>query len=132
MGPPIFLPLPPSRPVPLSGRGCRPDDGFGVTNVAYLAYCFDRTDSGRRRPTAGRPSHFEDAPMNLHISLTSLAVILWSGMLIIAGSIWILSSQVRKLVDLLEEQGKAGIRGARVVRTALGCPPPNLPRENVL
>ena len=69
--------------------------------------------------------------MNLNISLTSLAVVLWSGMLIIAGSIWVLSSQVRKLVDLLEEQGKAGLRGARTVRNALGCPPPSVGRENV-
>ncbi len=53
--------------------------------------------------------------LHFNINLTSLAVILWSGMLIIAGSIWVLSSQVRKLVDLLEQQGKAGARGARTV-----------------
>jgi hypothetical protein len=68
--------------------------------------------------------------LNLNISLTSLAVILWSGMLIIAGSIWVLSAQVRKLVDLLEEQGKDGARGARVVRNAPGSPP-SLHRRNV-
>lgn len=44
--------------------------------------------------------------LNFNINLTSLAIILWSGMLIIAGSIWVLSSQVRKLADLLEEQGR--------------------------
>ena len=42
--------------------------------------------------------------LNFNINLTSLAVILWSGMLIISGSIWVLSSQVRKLADLLEAQ----------------------------
>ncbi len=53
--------------------------------------------------------------LNLHISLTSLAAILWSGMIVIAGSIWVLSSQVRKLSDLLEEQAKADRRdGARL------------------
>ncbi len=45
--------------------------------------------------------------LNFNINLTSLAIILWSGMLIIAGSIWVLSSQVRKLADLLEDQGRA-------------------------
>ncbi|SIN77022.1 hypothetical protein SAMN05444166_0745 [Singulisphaera sp. GP187] len=44
--------------------------------------------------------------LNFNINLTSLAIILWSGMLIIAGSIWVLSSQVRKLADLLEDQGR--------------------------
>jgi hypothetical protein len=44
--------------------------------------------------------------LNFNINLTSLAVILWSGMLIIAGSIWVLSSQVRKLADILEEQAQ--------------------------
>jgi hypothetical protein len=69
--------------------------------------------------------------LHFNINLTSLAVILWSGMLIIAGSIWVLSSQVRKLVDLLEQQGKSGARGARTVRNALGCPTPTVARENV-
>ena len=41
--------------------------------------------------------------LNFNINLTSLAVILWSGMLVIAGSIWVLSSQVRKLADLIEQ-----------------------------
>lgn len=44
--------------------------------------------------------------LNFNINLTSLAIILWSGMLIIAGSVLILSSQVRKLADLLEDQGR--------------------------
>lgn len=44
--------------------------------------------------------------LNFNINLTSLAIILWSGMLIIAGSIWVLSSQVRKVADLLEDQGR--------------------------
>ena len=69
--------------------------------------------------------------LNFNISLTSLAVVLWSGMLIISGSIWVLSSQVRKLVDLLERQGKAGLRGAQTARNALGCPTPSVPRETV-
>ncbi len=60
--------------------------------------------------------------IHLNISLTSLAAILWSGMLIIAGSIWVLSSQVRKLVDLLEERGRAGDREAPAVRRAPGGP----------
>lgn len=38
------------------------------------------------------------------INLTSAAVILWSGMLIIAGTLLVLSSQVRHLVELLERQ----------------------------
>ena len=42
--------------------------------------------------------------LNFNINLTSLAMILWSGMLIITGSIWVLSSQVRKLADLFEVQ----------------------------
>jgi hypothetical protein len=42
--------------------------------------------------------------LQFNINLTSLAVILWAGMLIISGSIWILTSQVRKLADLLEAQ----------------------------
>jgi hypothetical protein len=42
--------------------------------------------------------------LQFNINLTSLAVILWSGMLIISGSIWVLTSQVRKLADLIEAQ----------------------------
>ena len=44
--------------------------------------------------------------MQFNINLTSLAVILWSGMLVIAGSIWVLSSQVRKMADLLEDHSR--------------------------
>jgi hypothetical protein len=40
----------------------------------------------------------------IHINLTSLAVILWSGFLIVAGSVLILSSQVRHLVEVLESR----------------------------
>ena len=50
---------------------------------------------------------------NLNASLTSLAAILWSGMIIIAGSIWILSSQVRRLSDLVEQGRKLGSAGPR-------------------
>lgn len=48
--------------------------------------------------------------LSFNINLTSLAVILWSGMLIIAGSIWVLSSQVRKLADVVEEQARTPAR----------------------
>ena len=44
--------------------------------------------------------------LHFNINLTSLAFILWSGMLIIAGSILVLSSQVRKVADLIEDQGR--------------------------
>jgi hypothetical protein len=46
--------------------------------------------------------------LNFNINLTSLAVILWSGMLIISGSIWVLASQVRKLADVFEDRERAG------------------------
>ncbi len=48
--------------------------------------------------------------LNFNINLTSLAVVLWSGMLIISGSIWVLSSQVRKLADIMEEQTRVPSR----------------------
>jgi hypothetical protein len=70
--------------------------------------------------------------MNFTINLTSLAIILWSGMLVIAGSIWVLSSQVRKLADLLEEQAKADKRGSGEIRRVIGRPTRELPREGVL
>jgi hypothetical protein len=38
------------------------------------------------------------------INMTSAALILWSGMLIITGAVLVLSSQVRHLVDLLESR----------------------------
>jgi hypothetical protein len=47
--------------------------------------------------------------LSFNINVTSLALILWSGMLIIAGSIWILSSQVRKLADLYEANAKSAV-----------------------
>jgi hypothetical protein len=61
--------------------------------------------------------------LNFNINLTSLAVILWSGMLIISGSIWVLSSQVRKLADILEDRSQtaepvsASISETRLVAT---------------
>jgi hypothetical protein len=53
---------------------------------------------------------------NLTIDLSRLALILWSGMLVIAGSIWILSSQVRRLADLLEAQKAATTEAAPDLR----------------
>jgi hypothetical protein len=54
-----------------------------------------------RRFTCGKASM-----LNFNINLTSLAVILWSGMLIISGSVWVLCSQVRRLGEILEERAK--------------------------
>jgi hypothetical protein len=51
--------------------------------------------------------------LQFNINLTSLAVILWSGMLIIAGSVWVLSSQVRKVADLIEEHSNRTAQSAR-------------------
>src|SRR5258708_7409692 len=79
------------------------------------------------RPAAAtaRRSLVEKASMlNFNINLTSLAIILWSGMLVIAGSIWVLSSQVRKLADIMEDQSRitsrleGSIDGALVTSTA--------------
>lgn len=47
--------------------------------------------------------------LQLNISLTTLAVILWSGMLIISGSIWVLASQVRKVADLLDRHASVAV-----------------------
>jgi DNA-binding GntR family transcriptional regulator len=69
--------------------------------------------------------------MQFTVSLTSLAAILWSGMLIISGSIWVLSSQVRRLVDHMEEQSKAGMSDHRSIRRALNCPTAPVAREVV-
>ena len=69
--------------------------------------------------------------MHFNVNLTSLAVILWSGMLIISGSIWVLSSQVRRLVDHMEEQSKAGMGDPRAIRRALNCPTAPVAREVV-
>jgi hypothetical protein len=70
-------------------------------------------------------------PLHFNINLTSLAVILWSGMLIIAGSIWVLSSQVRRLVDHMEEQSRLAIRDRRSIRRAMNCAPAPVAREVV-
>jgi hypothetical protein len=51
--------------------------------------------------------------VNFNFNLTSMAVILWSGMLIISGSIWVLASQVRKLADLYEDRADAGAATVR-------------------
>jgi hypothetical protein len=40
--------------------------------------------------------------LQLNVNLTTLAAILWLGMLIISGSIWVLASQVRKIADVLD------------------------------
>jgi len=45
--------------------------------------------------------------LKLNIDLTSLALIIWSGMLIISGSVMVLSSQVRRLSDFLEKRAKS-------------------------
>ena len=63
----------------------------------------------------------------LTINLTSLAVILWSGLLIIAGSVLILSSQVRHLVELLESRPPT--EPARVVATQPQSPRPRVARQ---
>ncbi len=69
--------------------------------------------------------------MHFNISFTSLAVILWSGMLIISGSIWVLSSQVRKLVDVVEQQGRANLRAAEAARRMPGRPTSGVARRTV-
>jgi hypothetical protein len=69
--------------------------------------------------------------MTFHVNLTTFAVVLWSGMLIISGSIWVLSSQVRKLVDVIEDQGKARLREARSGRNAMASPRPIVHRKAV-
>jgi hypothetical protein len=69
--------------------------------------------------------------MHFTVNLTSLAAILWSGMLIISGSIWVLSSQVRRLVDHMEEQSRAGGRDQRSIRRALNCESVPVAREVV-
>ena len=69
--------------------------------------------------------------MHFNINLTSLAVILWSGMLIISGSIWVLSSQVRRLVDHMEEQARVGMRDRRSIRRAMNCASAPVAREVV-
>jgi hypothetical protein len=70
--------------------------------------------------------------VTFNISLTSLALVLWSGMIIIAGSIWILSSQVRKLADIMEQQARVENERAREARRQADRTARELPRERVL
>ncbi|MDR3638268.1 MAG: hypothetical protein P4L84_30980 [Isosphaeraceae bacterium] len=56
--------------------------------------------------------------LHFHINLVSLAVILWSGMLIIAGSVWVLSSQVRKVADLIEQHSNRTATDTRLNESA--------------
>jgi hypothetical protein len=51
--------------------------------------------------------------VHFNFNLTTVAVILWSGMLIISGSIWVLASQVRKLADLYEGRADTGATAVR-------------------
>ena len=68
--------------------------------------------------------------MHFNINLTSLAIILWSGMLIISGSIWVLCAQIGKLSDIIEAHARQGhsvspeassrsVRPARVARATV-------------
>jgi hypothetical protein len=66
--------------------------------------------------------------LHLNINLTSLAAILWSGMLIISGSIWILSSQVRRLTDILESRAGPPPAEAPSARPLRASPSARLPR----
>jgi hypothetical protein len=66
--------------------------------------------------------------LSFNINVTSLALILWSGMLIIAGSIWVLSSQVRKLADLYEENAKSAVAIGQHGRSGRGPTAPALSR----
>jgi len=70
--------------------------------------------------------------LHFNVNLTTLAVILWSGMLIISGSIWILASQVRKVADLMDRHTTViATKSARressrgLIRTAATGPRPN-------
>jgi hypothetical protein len=49
---------------------------------------------------------------NFDADLSRVALILWSGMLIIAGSIWILTAQVRRLGEVLEGRPRSPAAGA--------------------
>ena len=66
------------------------------------------------------------------INLTSAAVILWSGMLIIAGAVLVLSSQVRHMVELLESRPVDPApppSGQQRARTSPGVSGPKVPRN---
>jgi hypothetical protein len=69
--------------------------------------------------------------MHFNINLTSLAVILWSGMLVIAGSIWVLSSQVRKVADLIEQHSERTVAEGRLAGSARPGTPARRPRAVV-
>jgi hypothetical protein len=88
--------------------------------------------TGDVAPLQDARAYSKDASMNFPINLTSAAVILWSGMLIIAGSIWVLASQVRKLADLVERQSKLDQQKSRDGRRAIGRSTDELPRDRVL
>lgn len=62
------------------------------------------------------------------INLTSLAVVLWSGMLIVAGSVLVLSSQVRKVADLMEHHSNRTAADARLVESARPTAATRVPR----
>ena len=70
--------------------------------------------------------------LNFNVSLTSLALVLWSGMLVIAGSIWILSSQVRKLADLMEQQARLANEKERLARRRVDRQSKADPRGHIL
>lgn len=63
---------------------------------------------------------------SLNFNMTSLAIILWSGMLIISGSIWVLYSQIGRLTDVIEAYARQGapansetsVRSTRPARVA--------------
>src|SRR3954467_10196572 len=67
--------------------------------------------------------------LNFNINLTSLAIILWSGMLVIAGSIWVLSSQVRKLADIMEDHSRSSAPLERVVEASVAASPVRVARR---
>jgi hypothetical protein len=54
--------------------------------------------------------------LHFNINLTSLAVILWSGMLIITGSIWVLASQVRRLAEIMEDRSLPSASSSEPIR----------------
>ena len=67
--------------------------------------------------------------LNFNINLTSLAIILWSGMLVIAGSIWVLSSQVRKLADIMEDHSRSSAALERSAEGSLAAAPARVARR---
>jgi hypothetical protein len=72
--------------------------------------------------------------LQVNISLTTLAAILWLGMLIISGSIWILASQVRKVADVLSGLDERALRLAGASGRRVGQrhdPVHSLPRIDV-